>query len=631
MLAAARPIGVFVNFGALHITAGVFWLLPVLFAALLALRFFMSRRQELMAGSLLLWRRLAARQPKIRPKRILIDRSLALQMLALSFFVAALSGPTWARHLESGRRVLLVIDNSIPSRAQLNDKTPLYKHIREAAGRVLAELEPQDRVELANVAPLGRLINSRGLSRAEAAAELESITPALSAVTPAQIISFAADKANSLGEGAPLPHIVISLQHAPEGVPESQWVCCAPAAPPLPNVAIVEFGALPVATAAGPRTQVLARLNNYTDKPVSGSVSCEILDTPNRSTLDIFNQPLALPPQGSEAAVFALPTTPSCPLRIRWKQADGQADALPEDDVILAVPKKQAVPRIRFHAPAPALEKLWRTALGAEVVNFDSTPDTNDMPIDLEVYVRALPENLPENSRALMLLAPESGYRGIFEVGPSLLENPLPQRDKENELTLGMSESAQSSFLPRKAVELRPTGDFESLVIDRTSGRALAASFIADKRRKGYVLAFVPGENFTAERKLEPALAALLTRMALQAAGSGPPFEVRRLADMERQRERAMPSNWAESRETDVSQGLGLLDENASRLELGKPANSATVIRNLPPVPHGEKFEIAAWLIAVGLLLCALELWSQRPRAAAGDGKGAARSTTART
>jgi hypothetical protein len=202
-------------------------------------------------------------------------------------------------------------------------------------------------------------------------------------------------------------------------------------------------------------------------------------------------------------------------------------------------------------------------------------------------------------------------------VGHAELENPQPQRDKENDLTRGMTEAVQSSFLVRHARELKPIGDFESLVIDRVSKRTLLASFVEDRRRNGYVLAFVPGEGFAAERRLEPALAAVLVRMALQAAGSGDPYVVRKLAEIEQQRDAPMPADWPAKTSGEKFDGLGMLDENASALKLGRATAPQAVFSNLPPTAQGEKIDLAPWLIAAGLVLCGLELWAQRPRATA--------------
>jgi hypothetical protein len=595
-----------VNVGPLHFSPGVFWLLPAILVVLIILRFFQSRRQEMLAGSLLLWRRLAAQQPKIRPKRVIIDRSLVLQFLALSCFIAALASPTWALQQESGRRILLVIDNSVASRAQQQDKTQLIKYVRDAANKTLAHLESRDRVSVAASAPIPKLRSANVLRVTDARAELNAIAPSLSALTPAQIISFAADRANTLGDGSPLPYVVVSLQNAPEGVPESQWICCAPNTT-LANVGIVEFGAVPV----GDKVQVLVRLKNYSPAAATGRVQCRLMGSENPPAQE---EPLELQADATDAVVFSVPNGSGADthLRITWIAADGKPDALPDDDVIIAVPRKVAAPRVRFHAPVPALEQLYREALNAEIITGDAP--ASDTPIDLEVFVRTPPESIPATSRALMLLAPSTGYRTIFDVGSAPLENPQPQRDKENELTRGMAEGVQSPFTLRRAVELKPTGDFESLVIDRVSHRTLIASFVEDARRRGYVLAFVPGEGFSAERRLEPSLAALLVRMALNSAGSGDPFVVQRIAQIERRLETPLPVDWWSRATIYATGGIGLLEESASRLPLGKATSADAGLSNLPPSAFGETIDLAPWLIAIGLVLCVLELWSQRPR-----------------
>ena len=43
-----------------------FWLVPIVLAVLILLRLYRTRRKEIVTGSLLLWRRLAKQQPKVK-------------------------------------------------------------------------------------------------------------------------------------------------------------------------------------------------------------------------------------------------------------------------------------------------------------------------------------------------------------------------------------------------------------------------------------------------------------------------------------------------------------------------------------------------------------------------------------
>src|SRR5436190_1986249 len=99
------------------------WLLPVLLILLVFLRFFQTRRRDLHAGSLMLWRRLAAQQPKLPPRRFILDRSLLLQALALAALVLALAGPSLALSNSQRQAMVLMLDNGPTSRARVDGQS----------------------------------------------------------------------------------------------------------------------------------------------------------------------------------------------------------------------------------------------------------------------------------------------------------------------------------------------------------------------------------------------------------------------------------------------------------------------------------------------------------------------------
>ncbi len=581
------------------------WLIPALITLLVFLRFYRSRRREVVAGSLLIWRRLAAQQPKTPPRRIVIDRSLLLQCAAVALLVLALAAPSVALGGSGARVLVLVLDNGPLSRAQSGDGAKLWKHIRARAEPLLRALKSDDRVLLARSAPLPAMLAQTPLAPNAALQELEKIQPALSGPAPQDLWLFASDAARSAGGDAAQPALaIISLQAAPENAGE-RWLCVAPENFTADNVAIVDFGSADIAAKDGVKVQMLARVKNFSPSAQTGSVELS-------SSGPAQSQSLTLAPGGDGSAVFTLPTGSVQPLLIKWTPAGGKADAFPEDDAVAAVPRKRDARRVRFHTPVPALEELYQS-----MAQLTQAGDTQ--PVDLEIYVHSVPitSAIPASSRALMLLAPESDFAGVFSIGPKTLKDIQPQRDEDDPLTRDIGDRPESAIVVREASEILRTGDYKPLLKDAKTGRTLAATFYDERRRPGFLFAFVPGEDLPAQGPL----AALLTRMLLRAAGSGDPFTSTRAAALEQQNGAALGADWIKT----SAAGGGVLDEKTSALAAGKPSSSEAAAHAGVFQQEEDRVELAALLVLLALALIALELWIEKPSRASSTMPGTAR------
>jgi len=585
---------------------GAFWLALPVILALVLFRLYHTRRKELVTGSLLLWRRLALQQPKTPPKRVPLDLSFLLQAAALLALVAALSGPVLALGGRPGRGLLLVLDNAPPARARAADGTPLWKHIQEQAREVLRGLRPEDTVFLARTAPQPKLLAQA--APPQAAGLVDALLPALSGPTAERVWLFAADTARNLSQDTRLAAAVLSLRASPaQGSGAARWLSVPPAAPPPPNAGIVDFGALPVARDGEARIQVLVRLQNYSAQPVDGSLRLNLKDGAGAAAFS-DEKPAKLAAHAEQAVVFEIPQARAGSLRLKWSRSGGQPDALPEDDGLAAVLQPGAAPRVRFHAPVHALEQLYRVALGAVFVLQEDAAGA-----DLEVYCGSIPGRVPEDARGIMLLAPEAGYRMVFDVSAKTLRWPQPQRDEDDPLTKGILDKTAGIFPVPQACEILPTGDFKTLLKDAATGRALVARFVDEKQRLGLLLAFVPGAGFPRERVLEPELAALLVRAALEAAGAGDPFQVTRAAELEMRSGEPLPLDWRP--DSDPDSGGAVLDESVSAIALaGQPGASSGGLSGLvlQPLERARAWDLRPWLIAAGMLLAGLELWLAR-------------------
>jgi len=594
-----------------------FWLIVPLTVALILFRLYRTRRKEIVTGSLLLWRRLALHQPKTPPKRVIMDRSLLLQAAAMLALVAALAGPVLALGGRRGRGLLLLLDNAPPARAREADGTPLWARVQEKAQEVLRVLKPDDTVFLARSAPQPRLLAADGVRPGQAAALVAAQLPALSGPTAEQAWLFAVDAARHLSGDGPLAAVAVSPREGPASAAGTQaWLGVAPQATLPPNVGIVDFGALSVAREGKAEVQVLVRLRNFSSAAAQGTVRLEGLG--NEGGVPAMVQPCSLAPGGEEAVVFSVPREPACPLRIAWARADGTPDALPEDDAIVAAPRLLSRPRVRFHAAVPALEQLYRVALNATFVPPDSAG-----PADLDVYAGSVPERAPENSRGIMLLSPEAGYRLVFDVSGKTLPWPRVQRDESDPLTRGIADKPGGVFPVPQARELLPTGDFKTLLKDAASQRALVARFVDEKQRPGFLLAFVPGAGFPAGRMLEPELAAVLVRAALLSAGAGEPLEARRAAEIERAGGEPSSLDWRADRDLAAGGGAGVLDErtSASVEHVARAGGQAFDTAALEPLARRQLFDLRPWLIVVAMLLAGMELWLEQRRGAGRKGQ----------
>ena len=599
--------------GPIHFWPGAFWLVPPVFLILLILRLYRTKRREILAGSLLIWRRLAAQQPKVRPKRIIVDRSLLLQAGTLLLLIAALAGPTLAWGGSRGQRLLLVLDNGSQSRARLPYGGLLWEHVKTAAERMLRNLKAEDRVFLARTEPLLQIMTPKeGMDSAQALGMLATIRPALSRRGANEIWSFAADHArvlsplpSSLKPQAPSLIRVVSLQADPAGTElNDAWHCVAPRQTALSNVAIVDFGALPILRGENIRElQVLVRLRNFSSEPAQGNVRLEILRSGVNS--DMPEKSLTLGAHEEEVAVFDIPwDLKGNPIRISWRKSDGLHDALPEDDVVIAAPRPIANPRIHFHGQAPAVEKLY--AATASLV-----PVGDMSAAEVEVYVRSVPEKWPESSRGIILLSPPVGYRTFFDIGENSLMNAVAQRDENDAITQNIPDPPEGIFSIPQAREIVSTGTFKTLLRDRVSLRPLVMRFADESNRPGFVFAFVPGEAYP-ERSLPVELAVMLVRMAEEAAGSGDPFVVARAERLESMDGESLPLDWTPGMaKNSPVDGAGVLNEMISELRIGSPATGqspVSLVAAQGPPPASE-LDLALPIILLALILMAIEFW----------------------
>lgn len=529
------------------------WLCVPVLALVVIFRLLRARRKRLEVGSLLIWRRLAAQNAAPRKKRFEIDQTLVLQALAAMLVVGALSFPALRPAAARGRTVFVLIDNGPLSRARVNGAAAC-DFLKAKAANVLERFSSDDLFYVALSSPVPSMLNSTPADKRQIAESIQKIVPALSGPDAASLRAFALDRARSLGG---MPAIVISFQEpAKDAAQNLTWVNPADAAWKTGNVAIVGAGATAIGENTGER-RVLVRAANFSPSAAKGEVTLDGGET----------RSVSIDPGAEATVVFAIPAGVSGPLRIAWRSADGKVDALPEDDSIMLIPHSAQRPRVRFHAALPVLEAFFSSALNAEMVNEQSE---RGGAIDLEVYLGSVPENIPAESKAALLVAPSSGYRSFFDVGNQVLNWPKARRGEADALNADIPAGDAGIAIP-KAAEFLRTGDFKTLLEDSVSGRPLAIKFLDERARPVYALAFVPNGDLPAQRLLDPALAALLARAGLQASRAGAPYSVMRAAEGEARLGHALPLDWRVDHQAELV-ATGVLDERASNLRFGAPS-----------------------------------------------------------
>ncbi|HLX62792.1 MAG TPA: hypothetical protein VKX17_16060 [Planctomycetota bacterium] len=604
------------------LTPSALWLIAPALLLLILFRLLRARRRVIVAGSLLIWNRLALLPVTTRPKRIIFDRSLLLQIVAILALIAALSQPVFTPRESNARTILIVLDNGPLARSRTADGRPLLENVAERARELLNRLDSRDRIYIAQTAPLFAVLNEKPFSPRAAADTIATITPALSGPDPNSIWLLAADRARAIGNDGSVQIALFSLRDNPQntaalGNNSALWVCASDEAKRLDNIAIVEAGSIRVTSKANPGARVLVRLSNFSASAASGEIKLESLE--NSAARELDTRAITMDAGKEAVASFSISDDIKTPLRLTWRSATNSADALPEDDSVVLAPRPAHAPRVRFHAPQAALEDLFRYGLDAQIVSDENgaAQPSKIGAIDLDVYVGSVPDRLPDDAHAAFFVAPERGYHSFFDVGEvQSFKQPIAvQRGDDDALTAEIAAGANMIAIPR-AVEIMRTGDFKTLLREPASGRALAAKFIDEKSRPCYLLAFSPGDGLPSDWKLDKPLAAMLTRMALEAARGGPPYTRVTAAELEAASGRPLPLEWRPRVEESPQTGSGVLSESTSELKTGAPVTNASADVASFLAAHGsssaESFDFSPWLIALGLLCAGIEFFCTR-------------------
>ena len=551
--------------------SNAFWVLQAALTALVVLRLLRSRRREMLSGSLLIWKRLAAKETARPTRTFKLDRSFWLQAAALGALGAALSGPVLEHFSQQGRRIAVVLDNGPAARARMPDGKRVWDQVVRDAHDFLSQLDAADQVELLVSSPLPRRLKSGGARPLNAAlAELDRVQPALSGPDTLAVwryaLEYTGEQSEQKNATEPLDVVVVcSPRVAPPGARDTtgertHWLVSGNT-PELSNVALTAVGstALQAKDEASRAVEVLVRVSNFSAHPALGHLE---LHVPAASNQVKQSRSLEIPAGTSAGVAFRIEQFPLPTLRIEWSPVSNAPDALLEDNSIVLAPQAQRLPLVRMNGNAPHVEDLWASTGGTQFLR-----EEDPRSADLEVYVDAVPHEVPATARAAIFFAPAASF-GPFEVAAASVSRPVAFRCAHDDpLTRGSSMSPEGLGFPiLRARRFSQWGDWQPLLRD-SDGNVLAARFRLSAGRTGYVFAFVPGDGWPRERKLEPpAFPALLLRLLSEATRMGEPYSALPVAVLERPSGEPLPPDWSPQLAEDGQTGTGVLDVHASNL-----------------------------------------------------------------
>ncbi len=203
----------------------VYWLSAIL-----------KKRLVVTAGSITLWQRVLESSEKQRSSRVnWFDGDALLLGLAAGAAILAAAGPHLPEKEDGGDPVLIVVDRSASTRAQVVGGKTVFDEIRERVKRGLKNLLEEDELLLI-AAPDGEVF-FRGRAS-------EGILGAVGEIVPQDL----PDDWRGLGsllsswEERPTRTLVFSDVRASSFVDSSEWTCVRELDGALPNVGLVEFG-----------------------------------------------------------------------------------------------------------------------------------------------------------------------------------------------------------------------------------------------------------------------------------------------------------------------------------------------------------------------------------------------------
>ncbi len=351
-----------------------------------------SRWKRRAVGSLIIWKRVAARGVELRASRPTLDLALLIGLAGAAALVVAAAGPRLVTAARPGREVVIVIDNGTASLTEDSSGQNRFDEAITLARAELASLGGGARAGVVATSPSPRIIAPMG-DPAEARASLKTMAK----VRPCQVTgSLSAAISLALAQGGAEAETVVYTSRA-----------LPPSPPPVRRVAVgSESTNLGIIHADFSDARAFVAIKSYAAQPVEARVSLRTLEPDSRvlASEDVRLAPLGradvvLEPGGDAAATLA-------GARAVAVEISSATDDLAPDNTVFAARTSRGARRVGIVGDPgePLLRALWAARVETVALAGGTVPED----VDALVYVSRAPPSWPPLLPTILVAPDES-------------------------------------------------------------------------------------------------------------------------------------------------------------------------------------------------------------------------------
>lgn len=449
------------------------------------LHFMQSRWKRRVVGSLILWKRVAARGLEIHARRPTLDLALLLGLVGAAMLVLAAAGPMLVTAARPGREMVVVLDNGTASLTKgADDSSRLEKAIALARAE-LASLEDGSRAAVVATSPSPHVIMPMG--------------------DPARALAALRGKVRSCQVTGSLP-AAVSLALAQGSAEAETAVYTSRTLPPSPaNVRRVAVGSesanVGVIHADFSNSHAFVAVRSFAARPVDLRVALRSVEPGPR---ELAAETVRLAPLG-RADVVLVPVGDAASglaaARAVAVEVSTPGDDLDADNVVFATRSSRGARVVgTVGDPGEALLRaLWAARVETVTLAEEGAPETIPEDVDALVYTSTTPASWPPPLPAL-IVAP-GGSVGPIEVLDDELRDVggmFAGTDARTSPTRGFP---PKEIAVRRSTRVRILGGAERLL--ESNGEILAAR-VAGGGGPHFYLGFRPDDSDWPERASFP-------------------------------------------------------------------------------------------------------------------------------
>jgi hypothetical protein len=471
-----------------------------------------SRWKRRVVGSLMIWRRVAARGLELRARRPTLDLALLMGLAGAAALVMAAAGPRLVSSARAGREVVVVLDNGTASFTKRPDGRDRFHEAVVLGLDELASLEAGSRAALVATSPSPHVVAPMG--------------------HPVEAQIALNGKAWACQVTGSLP-AAVSLALAQGGAEAEVVVLTSRALPPSPaNVRRVAVGRestnVGIVHADFSDARAFVAVRSFAAQPVEARISLESIEPDAR---ELAIDEVSLAPLGRADVVLEPGPAAAAPLagaRAVAVRASAAGDDLAADDVAFAARSGGGVRTVGLVGdPGEAfLRALWAARVETVALVSGGVPEDMSETIDALVYSSEVPRSWPPSLPTILVAPGES-------VGPlEMLDDEL--RDVRAMFAGGEGRATPTRGFPPteiavgRARRVRVLGAAEPLM--ETGGEVLAASVASGGAPVVYI-GFRPEDSDWPERASFPVFVARVLDGFAPRGGEGGRLAFARVGD----------------------------------------------------------------------------------------------------